>query len=92
MYPCFAPIAYPAIAIASNTAFGSPSNILLSMKAPGSPSSALQHTYFTSPFASFANFHFLPVGKPAPPLPLIPEFNITSITSSLDMCNALYNA
>ena len=44
--PLFAPMAYPQIVMASTTEWGSPSRIALSMKAPGSPSSALQTTYF----------------------------------------------
>ena len=43
-----------------------------SMKAPGSPSSALQIRYFVVPAAPRANFHFLPVGKPPPPRPRNP--------------------
>ena len=48
------------------------------MKAPGSPSSALQQTYFTPSglTASWVNCHFLPVGKPAPPRPRRPEARI----------------
>ena len=54
------------------------------MNAPGSSSpSALQQTYFwTFPLFPEANFHFFPVGNPAPPLPLNPESRITWITSS----------
>ena len=52
------------------------------MNAPGSPSSALQQTYLMSPCEAFANAHFLPVGKPAPPLPRSPEASISLMTSS----------
>ena len=52
---------------------GSPSSTLRSMKAPGSPSSALHTTYLSSPTASRVNFHFRHVGKPAPPRPRSPE-------------------
>ncbi len=66
----------------SMTVWGSPSSTALSMNAPGSPSSALQITYFMSPAELRANFHFVPVEKPAPPLPLRPERMTSSITSS----------
>jgi len=36
------------------------------MKAPGSPSSALQTAYLISPGALAVNSHFVPVEKPAP--------------------------
>ena len=52
------------------------------MNAPGSPSSALQQTYLTSPCDAFANDHLRPVGKPAPPLPRKPDANISLMTSS----------
>ena len=41
----------------------------LSLKQPGSPSSALQMIVFGVPFASATDFHFNPVGNPAPPRP-----------------------
>ena len=53
-----------------------------SMNAPGSPSSALQMMYFTSPSLLRARSHLMPVGKPAPPRPRMPEALISSITSS----------
>ena len=52
------------------------------MNAPGSPSSPLQMMYFTSPGDERANFHFMPVGKPAPPRPRRPESRISSTISS----------
>ena len=73
MKPRQAPIVCAAIAMPSITLCGSPSSTLRSMNAPGSPSSALQTTYFTSPAASRVNFHFRQVGKPAPPRPRSPE-------------------
>ena len=47
----------------SMTACGSPSRTLRSMKAPGSPSSALQRTYFTSPGPCGVKSHFMPGGE-----------------------------
>ena len=52
------------------------------MKAPGSPSSPLQMMYLTSPGDERANFHLVPVGKPAPPRPRRPEARISSTISS----------
>ena len=54
------------------------------MNAPGSPSSPLQMKYFcpSGDDASAANFHFRPVGKPAPPRPRRPEARISSRTCS----------
>ena len=58
MYPWRAPIANAPMVIPSMTLNGSPSRMDRSMKAPGSPSSALQTTYFGSPAASRQNPHF----------------------------------
>jgi hypothetical protein len=80
--PWWAPMAYPAMAIASMTLWGSPSRTDRSMKAPGSPSSALQRTYFTSPGVFRAKAHFRPVGKPPPPRPRRPEAFTSSTTCS----------
>ena len=49
MIPCDAPIAYAAMIMPSMMACGVPSSRLRSMKAPGSPSSALQTRYFGEP-------------------------------------------
>ena len=62
------------------------------MNAPGSPSSALQTTYFCLPSAILVNDHFLPVGNPAPPLPLSPDFSISSITSSGVISNRTFSS
>ncbi len=69
----------------SSTACGSPSMIEASMNAPGSPSSPLQITYLSSPGEERANFHFAPVGKPAPPRPRRPEARISSTIASGSM-------
>ncbi len=50
------------------------------MKAPGSPSSALQSTYLTLPSAFLQRSHLNPVSNPAPPLPLSPEGGFGSVT------------
>ena len=53
-----------------------------SINAPGSPSSALQIRYFSSPALCLAAFHLNQVGNPAPPLPASPEILTVSITCS----------
>ena len=53
-----------------------------SINAPGSPSSALQHMYFTAHSSFAAASHLMPAGNPPPPRPLSPDFLIVSITSS----------
>ncbi len=72
MYPSCAPMAYEPMIMPSITACGSPSMMEASMNAPGSPSSPLQMRYLTGPGEAAANFHFMPVGKPAPPRPRRP--------------------
>jgi hypothetical protein len=62
------------------------------MNAPGSPSSALQMTYFRSPGASRAKRHFFPVGKPAPPRPRRPDVSTSAMTSSGGMETARASA
>ena len=51
------------------------------MNAPGSPSSALQMTYFCVPTDFDTVLHFRPVGYPAPPRPRNPLFVTSSMTS-----------
>ncbi len=74
----------------SRTLWGSPSRIARSIKAPGSPSSALQMIYFSSPLASLVSSHFRPVGKPAPPRPRRPDVLITEITFSGGICSEAF--
>ena len=52
--------------------------ILLSMKAPGSPSSPLQIINLLSDFFTLVNSHFFPVGNPPPPRPRNPDCIISS--------------
>ena len=52
------------------------------MNAPGSPSSALQITYFFAFFSRWASSHFFPAGNPLPPRPRRPERVISCTTSS----------
>src|SRR5208337_3349856 len=72
MPPLLAPIALAPMSIPSRTTWGSPSIMLLSMNAPGSPSSPLQRIHFWSALTFALTSHFTPVGNPAPPLPLSP--------------------
>jgi hypothetical protein len=63
------------------------------MNAPGSPSSALQITYFWAPAALATVVHFSPVGYPAPPRPRSPLRTTWSTTSAGDIeCSAVSNA
>ena len=48
-----------------------------SMNAPGSPSSPLQTTYFTSDTLRRTLSHLRPAGKPPPPRPRRPESEIS---------------
>ena len=62
-----------------------------SLKVPGSDSSALQARYLAiSPWGR--NDTLRPVGKPAPPRPLMPESLIWVVTSSGDMASAWRSA
>src|SRR5512136_417785 len=80
MYARLAPTPYAAMAIPSMTLNGSPSRMYLSLKAPTSPSDALQMMYFLSPGDCAVCSHFSPVGKPPPPLPRSPDRFTSSTT------------
>ena len=67
------------------------SNKYLSEKAPESPSSALQITYFFSDFSLLQKSHFNPVGKPAPPLPERLESKSDLIISFLSTLTNFFN-
>ncbi len=62
------------------------------MNAPGSPSSALQITYFVSPAAARTSSHFVPVGNPAPPRPRNPDCLTAAITSAGSSVTTFPNA
>src|SRR5690554_2473874 len=68
--------------MAVRTLYGTLDSISLSLKVPGSPSSALQITYLVGAFDSEVSFHFKPVGKPAPPRPYNSELISSLINSS----------
>ncbi len=75
-------MAYEAMARPSISLCGSPSMTALSMKAPGSPSSALQIMYLVSLLWARASFHLRPVGNPPPPRPRSPLRSTMSHTSA----------
>ena len=64
----------------STTFKGSDSSMLRSMKAPGSPSSALQTRYRVPLAESAPMAHFFPVGNPPPPRPRSFDLLICSMT------------
>ena len=81
-YPSSAPMARAAISMPSRTRCGFPSITLRSMKAPGSPSSPLQMTYFRGPGCFRVRCHLRPVGNPPPPRPRNPASETRSHTAS----------
>ena len=72
--------------------FASSINRTQSLNVDGRPSSILTTTYFSEFFSFLHDFHFEPVGKPAPPRPYRPEISNYLITSSADMVAALSTA
>ncbi len=64
-----APMAKPAMVIASIKANGSSSMITRSLNVPGSDSSALQIRYRVTSAAPATASHFTPAGNAAPPRP-----------------------
>ncbi len=86
--PIEAPIARPPMVMPSNTRSAWSLRMTRSLKVPGSPSSALQMTYLRSLFSAAQKFHFMPVGKPAPPRPLRPEAETVSMMSPRETASA----
>ena len=79
--PCVAPIARIAWSIPSTTRCGCSARIWRSLNVPGSASSALQITYFTGESWPRTMPHLRPVGKPAPPMPRMPDSSSTGTGS-----------
>jgi hypothetical protein len=77
-----APVTAIPISIPSSTRCGCSAMIWRSLKVPGSDSSALQTAYFGCTFCFATNSHFVPVGKPAPPMPRSPDSFSLLTTSS----------
>ena len=67
--------------IPMNTSLGERVSSARSLNVPGSPSSALQMTYLSSPGAARHRRHFSPVRNPAPPYPRSPDSVIVPIVS-----------
>ena len=90
--PFVEPVLTAAIVIASIKAKGSFSRIILSLKVPGSLSSALTTICF--PYASCAAtaFHLTPVGNAAPPRPVKPASVMRLMTASPPMERAVSKA
>ena len=85
------PAAYEAMIIPSISMCGFFCMISRSLNVPGSDSSALQHRYFCiGPVGR--NEAFLPIAKPAPPRPRMPESCSSCRTSSCDIARALRRA
>ncbi len=81
MMPSSAPTTQAPSTMASISRWGSSSRIMRSLKVPGSLSSALQITYLGPPAALAVKSHFMPVGKPAPPMPRRPEaFRVSTVS------------
>ena len=68
--------------IPSSTEWGSPSMMLRSLKAPGSPSSPLQMTILSGDSAPLQERHLRAVAKQAPHLPRSPQASTSAMTCS----------
>ncbi len=79
----------PAMVMPSMREKGSPSMIMRSAKVPESPSSALHTMYFCCGGVCATVRHLMPVGKPAPPRPLKPEFTTSSTVAAGPSASAL---
>ena len=86
-----APITYAAMIMPSMSMCGLFCMSSRSLNVPGSDSSALQTRYLSiAPFGR--NDAFLPIAKPAPPRPRMPEASSSASTSSRSMPSALRSA
>src|ERR1051325_10846528 len=82
MYEVLEPSAKEEMIIPSTRMCGLCSMRNLSLKVPGSDSSALQTKWRGIPGGFAIKLHFIPVGNPAPPRPRRPDFFTSSTISS----------
>ena len=87
MTPAVAPTMWAAMAMDSMSRCGLRWSSGRSLKVPGSPSSALQTTYFRSPGVSRTACHLAARGKPAPPRPRRPLERRVSRAAAAASCS-----